>query len=192
MLHYRTVVRKAGPLKKTMVFRFEQKHQELKQYARACYSRVNLPYSIICSKFCLESSRLFLDKRDVFTIIKDLFYLSNTHKEGMYSCEVTNPIKTLRYRAVQYDLGDLIYHNKTAFKIRQMVKGLNTDEIYLCCNRLGIQYVENLRYFKIVSEHHHHEILQISSLIYAPVNIHTISKCRYFRPINTFKLILCI
>lgn len=181
MLHYGTVVRKAGPLKKTMAFRFEQKHQELKQYARACYSRVNLPYSI-CAKFCLESSRLFLDKGDIFTLIKDIVYFNvYMRKEGLYPCEVSEPIKTLKYKAVKYDIGDLVYHNEAAFKIKEIVRCLSTEEIYLFCNRLDIEYIEKLRFFKILNENDQCETLKISSLDYAPVKSHCVSQDLYFR-----------
>lgn len=181
MLHYGTLVRLVGPLKKTMVFRFEQRHQALKQYARACYSRINLPYSI-CVKFSLDSAIMFLGKSDIFKIIKDIVFLNQPRKLGSYSHEVSNPIKTLKYKAVEYDLGDLIYHDKMAFKIKEMVIDSNHDEVFLYANKLEFRFEEKLGFFEILRESLIFEIIKISCLEYSPVNIHVVSNKRYFRP----------
>lgn len=180
MLHYGTIVRLAGPLKKSMVFRFEQKHQELKQYARACYSRVNLPYSI-CTKFSLEAARLFMDKRDIFTIIKEVVFKNEIQIQGSYPNTVSKPIQKLRYKAVEYELNDLIYHNSIAYKVEEMVQDMNKDEIYIYARKLECEFISNLGFYKVLNESMYSEVIKISNLMYAPVNITKVLNNFYFK-----------
>lgn len=186
MLHYGTCIRLSGALKKTMVFKFEQKHQELKQYARVCYCRINLPLSI-CRKFCLEYSRHFLDKRNMFTLIRDISFTGESDLLGLYPCEVSQPIQSLHFKAVHYELGDLVYYQHEAYRIEEIVKDCNADEVFLYSRRINFQYEEHLGFYKVINYFNEFEIIDISELEFAPVNIHHVEKFdSYYFKIKSF------
>jgi hypothetical protein len=59
MIHYSTVIRKIGPLKKIWCIRLEGKHKELKSYGKNITSRKNLALSITIKEQLKLSNRFF-------------------------------------------------------------------------------------------------------------------------------------
>lgn len=180
MLHYGTIIRLTGPLKKTMVFRLEQKHQELKQYAKACHSRVNLPLSI-CKKFILNTAKKFLDKEDILSLITEVAFKRQTDLLGTYPNDVSNPINSVKYKAVSYNLDDIVYHENEAFRIVEIVRDCGKEDIFLFSKKLVCQFSENLGFFVIVEESRFYETFRTSDLRFAPVNSHKVSNTNYFK-----------
>lgn len=180
MLHYGTIVRLIGPLKKTMVFRFEQKHQELKKYARACHSRVNLPLSL-CRKFSLDAANTFLYKKNIFGKIKEVIFKPQTNLLGVYACAVSNPMRSVKYKAVSYVLGDILFHQNEIFKLEEIVLESGKEVLLLFSKQLICQFKESLGFFMITGELEAYKIIKASELCFAPVNSHSISNNDYIK-----------
>lgn len=118
----------------------------------------------------------------MFHIISDVKFAGTSTNQGSYDCDVTMPIKYLKYKAVPYELGDLIFHQNQAFKIEEIVNECDTEEVLLYSKKLNFVFVSHLGFFKILSETSDiYQTLKISDLLYAPVNIHTISNERFFK-----------
>lgn len=180
MVHYGRIIKLTGPLKKTMVFRFEQKHQELKQYSRACYSRVNLPVSL-CNKFCLVAAQVFLSKKNIFCLIKDVSYKPWGNLLGRYSMKVSMPMTSLRFKAVSYVLGDIIFFNNNMYKIEEMVQDLDHEDVLLFSRQLICELFENLGFYRLMSQCDVYETIRASELQYAPTNIHKVGNESYLK-----------
>lgn len=187
MLHYGTIVKLIGPLKKTMVFRFEQKHQELKQYAKACYSRINLPLSL-CRKFCLDAANTFLEKGNIFLMVKEIILKPESNIKGAYSCEVSKPMKSIK--AVSYVLGDIIYYEEETFRIDEIVQECGKEDVLLYSKKLICHFTESLGLFLIIEEMESFQIIRTSDLQYAPVNSHNVNQSLFLFQNKTF-LISC-
>lgn len=83
MLHYPYYVRLFGPLRNSMVFRFEEKHHESKNYARVCYSRRFLSFSI-CKKFSFNFSYYVFEKKELEKFDSIIPLRNYLHQKGDY------------------------------------------------------------------------------------------------------------
>lgn len=109
------LVRLSGPPRNSMVFRFEAKHQQLKEYARVCFSRKNIPLTI-CKKFCLNFAHFLTQNQNRFRLIKDIHYRGSLEfPVSVPNCEF---VSSLRYKGTCFSIGDIITRNNTQFIIR--------------------------------------------------------------------------
>ena len=105
MLPYSMIVKLSGPLRNIMLFRFEAKHQELKEYARACFSRRNIPLTI-CNKFCLDFAHFSTQNQGRFVKLTEI----------NCKCAVKFPVSvenctfatSLKYKGTSFSIGDVV------------------------------------------------------------------------------------
>lgn len=185
LVHYPTVIKKSGPLRKIWCFKYETKHREFKVYAHAITSRRNI---------CLT-----LAKKFEFKFSNQLFELKNPtcytpYDSDKITSEFINIVSaklnvaenilvfysSVEYNGVKYKNGYYVakYENDVFIYIILNIILLNNSNVMLFCQQLKkINYIENLISYEIdpliLGPF---SILSMKDLLGPPINISKTSK----------------
>lgn len=176
MLHYSMIVRLSGPLRNSMVFRFESKHQQLKEYARCCFSRVNISLSI-CRKFCIEFAYILTQYKEMLTKIKDVVF-----KGGIeFPTSEANCVfsKSARFKGTLFAIGDIITKEDQHFKIVGIAVKSKENRVIVRGELLSTTTVSTLGCLKIIRSLGIFEEIDLSSIRSSPVNVHLVDGFQY-------------
>lgn len=177
MLHYSLYIRRFGPLRNSMTFKFEMKHQQLKRYAQQCYSRRNLPYTL-CKKFCIELSYNFSKNLNMFEKIGKINFNNNfsfpSYKQGLKYC------KSCSYKNIDFEVGDIVKVEENIYEIKGLGFQPDSDNISVYCQKLNVTFNQEINFFEIENYQNIHCEIDISTIKTRPVNIHTIHNKKYF------------
>lgn len=176
MLHYSMIVKLSGPLRNSMVFRFEAKHQRLKEYARVCFSRKDISLSI-CNKFCLNFAQFLTQNRNRFQLLKDI----QSRGSIEFLCSKTNCkyISSLRYKGTRYAIGDIITQNNIVFIIRGISFEENEELAFAWGEVLFTEKSPALKCLKLVNYSGIFNEINLASISSSPVNMHIVNGVKY-------------
>lgn len=184
IIHYVRIIENSGPLKHIWSMRFEAKHQALKAYAKVCFNRRNLPYSLgkkICYNMAIEfsSEADFLIRIREFKTSGEVFHHFNQQlKKDFKNCARVN------YNGHHYAIGDYIISNCSEFvhKIVQIAVDDRTDNVMLVTQKYEIRYESLFRSYKIcqpiISPP---QCCNIDDFLYPPTRYHPFQKSLYLK-----------
>ncbi|KAL5278418.1 hypothetical protein ACFFRR_003200 [Megaselia abdita] len=175
MLHYSMVVRLSGPLRNSMVFKFESKHQQLKEYARCCFSRKNIPLSI-CKKFCIEFAYILTQYKDRCTKVKDI-KLKGSTVYAATECECKF-VYSVRYKGTTFEIGNIITKDETNFKIEAIAVQEEKDRVFVR-GRIVHTVLDVLGCVKLIDESNIYEEINLDSVNSSPVNVQSVNGSKY-------------
>lgn len=176
MLHYERFIRAQGPLRNSMTFKFESKHQQLKRYARECFSRVNLPWSL-CKKFCLEFSHYVSSKPDIFVEFEDASF--STTPGYVSAMENVRYCRKLDYKGYTYEIGDIIKKDEVIYSIRGIALENDNKNAFLYCQQIEVVFQDSIKYFEIQNFTNIFCEIGIKTVT-RPVNFHEVMRKKYF------------
>lgn len=177
MLHYALYIRTFGPLRNSMTFKFESKHQQLKRYARQCFSRVNLPFSL-CKKFCLEFSYFVSTNPNIFVELENPSII----KTSDYTSAIDNVqyCSKIEYKGYAFEWGDIIRKQENIYVIRGIAVNFDYTKAYLYCQEVEEVFHPAINFFEIRNILNVFSELEISTITSRPVNIHNVNNRKMF------------
>lgn len=150
LLHYRRAIENVGPLKHVWSMRFEAKHQELKAYAKVCFNRINLRFSLgkkICFYNAADNSKYETLKR-----VKTFKGINTTLDKDFKDIlsEYTSCHK-VDYNGRMYTIGDIIITSclRFACRVKQIAMDYCNDNVYLITENIEIEYEEIYRSYSL-------------------------------------------
>lgn len=174
MLHYGYIVRLVGPLRSSMTFRFESKHQELKGYAYPCKSRRDLPLSI-CRKLCFNFALKKMDNPGLPEDVSEIKAHSTKHQEWIPSDQRFKIASSLRFKGIYFDIEDIIQTDNAFFIIRGICN--YEQKVMFYAEMLDCQYKPNLRSYEIQTENTAFFVeIFMDEVKSNPVNSHTVGE----------------
>lgn len=155
LCHYPRIIENCGPVKHISCMRLESKNKEIKEYAKVCYSRKNLPYTLgkKCNyKFAFQTlfdKNLNVEISNVNGKLKlktDLQYFNkidlSRFEETVYS------VSKIKYKGVIFKSNYYIYLNESLYKIFDII--LKNENICLVLEEFVINNLDpHLKIFKI-------------------------------------------
>lgn len=178
MLHYGHIIRLVGPLRYSMTFKFEYKHQELKEYAFNCKCRKNLPYSI-CNKFCFRYALEKLLKKKLAEDVTEIKAQDKSHLFWSASKENFETVSGLRYKGTQYNVCDIVQSNNEFFIVRGLA--YNQQDVLIYAEVVEVAYMPSLKSFCIKnSDTRRFKEIPIKDVSSNPVNFHKVNNKLYF------------
>lgn len=151
ILHYARVIENSGPLKNIWSMRFEAKHQELKAYAKVCFSRRNLPLSMgkkICYNNAIQFTRTdFVKRVREYSVIRTPFKnpFRNQLRKDFKNCAMVN------YNGRVYSIDDYIISNclTCVHKVLEIAVDNASDSVMIISTKYEIEYKPIYRSYKI-------------------------------------------
>lgn len=187
LTHYSRVIRQSGPLKYLWCMRFEAKHQHLKSQAKIMYSRRNTCLTF-AKKNCFQNALSALCNegfKDIHNYTRSREEIDKEFKEILKENYV--------YSKINY-LGTIFTPNKYfisnclqfAWKIRQITMDKSKENIMFIVEKYEIEYVDELRSFKICESAKTLKCLITKQLSTPPLNQHLFQNNFYLRQENYF------
>lgn len=190
LVHYPRLLRRLGPLKHLSCFRFEAKHKQFKEYAKATRCRKNCPYSLALKHQLILSYRLF-NKKGFF----DRLNLGPTLHQELTDLPDYLDFKNTLPLDIQYEyildtwikINGIIYHKGMAIAMHMHDNTIVFGEIhYITINNMRqISFLCTQFYTKTVNRHYCAfevikefvwRFIRLEDLFsYVPQNVHTMS-----------------
>lgn len=151
LLHYSTVIEHSGPLKYIWCMRFEAKHQDLKAYAKVCFNRRNLPFSL-GKKMCFNDAVQFLNNeglkrirqlKRIDTSFHDQF--NSKLKQNFKNCTRVNHNGRV-YETGDYIMSDCLNYTYTIF---QIAVDDSEDSVMIITEKHDLKYEPIFRSYEI-------------------------------------------
>lgn len=176
LLHYGSYIRRFGPLRNAMTFRFEQKHQQLKSYAHQCRSRKDLPLSL-CKKMSLLFTLQISSNQNVFEELK------NTSKTIAVNFRSVVPnlkfFSSINYRGYVYEIDDVVRNEDRVYVIKGIGANLRDNRAMLYCQELNVNFDTELNFYEVNNHIANFLEMDISTIRCRPVNVHNVNNKKY-------------
>ncbi|KAG5675752.1 hypothetical protein PVAND_005630 [Polypedilum vanderplanki] len=191
LTHASKCITNSGPLKYLSCFVYEQRNRIIKHYAKVCFQRKNLPFSL-SYKAAIKFNSILEENRDGFP--SEIMYDDKNKKELLfitlqnkfYVSEIIlgkiDPSKSLwsldlvKYKSTTYKvgyyvaMGKLQNHGISCYKIIDIL--LNGNDIYLIGETQKIKYEDHYDCFFLEKPLLEYKILCFNDLSFYPFNLH--------------------
>lgn len=151
ILHYARIIEHIGPLKYIWSMRFEAKHQQMKAYAKVCFSRRNLCFSL-GKKICYYNANDAMKNKNIFTRLGDYtsIYVQFQNEFNNQLSEYQNCNK-VEYNGRMYTIGDFIVSSCQQFasKIIEIAVTSQSDSVLLIIEKYDIIFEAKFRCYEI-------------------------------------------
>lgn len=189
MTHYARVIKSSGPLKYMWSLRNEAKHKELKSYANANASRVNICFSL-AMKLCFKFSNKILSKtafEEINLVTKSQNNPNFTETLKNYCHDFANEkfelYSYIIFRGTDYKSGYyVILENdfSTIYEITELLINLKNRIILLLANQFLISKNEHLNAFEVKGKLNAQKCFNIQNSISFPLQLHKMSDGKYY------------
>lgn len=191
MVHYTTCIKKSGPLKHLWNMRCEAKHQQMKQIANNCNSRINIKYTLGI-KCCLKFAAFIKEKKiykttQVFSCTKrgslrDTY--KNIHLIFDDPVDVNMSVNFAKqctiFNHFYTQLNYLITKTNEIFEIRDFFA--YEDKIYVIGRKIITIWAKHFASHKIISDTNDYHVTLIDRFISPPLVSQKVGEIRYIRP----------
>lgn len=174
ILHYVTVIENIGPVKYLWSMRFESKHQQLKAYAKVCFNRRNLCYSL-GKKICFYNAYELLKGTEILKrVLEYKTITSSLHEEFKDKLPHYENCQRVRFNGRMYTVGDFLITSCLNFgcKLYQIAVDCNCDNVMLIVEKYKVKYTSDYRCYQIGEKFSSAELFHINDFGFQPTKQH--------------------
>lgn len=183
ILHYARVIEEIGPLKYVWSMRFEAKHQQMKAYAKVCFNRRNLCYSL-GKKICFYNAHDVMKGENILKRLGDYSLIN-----ASFSCDFDNITKFQRCTKVQYNgrvytINEIILSDclRYAYQIKEIAVNNKDDIVMFITHKYCVTYERLYRCYQIsTSPSAPLECINIDDFVFAATKMHLFNGKNYVK-----------
>lgn len=174
LLHYATAIQNTGPVKYLWSMRFESKHQQMKAYAKVCFNRINLCYSL-GKKICFFNANELLKETDTLKRVLDYKAIrSPLHENFKDQLHNYKNCEKVQFNGRMYVVGDYILASCLNFvcRINQIALDYSNDKVMIIFEKYSIKYKACYRCYQLGEKCPSVELCNINDFGFQPTKKH--------------------